>query len=183
MTGNRISKKNGFTLIEILGAVVIFSVIVLIVTGIFISILRVQRRVLATQEILDQSGYALEYMSRALRMAKKDLSGACLLTTGSNYEATASGIKFIDYNDNCTEYYLESGKLKKRIGAEVSELTSGKLKVNYFKVFIDGERQTDNKQPRVTFSFEIENQRLPQSERPQFRFQTTVSQRNLDIQN
>lgn len=163
----------------------IFSTVVLIVTGIFISVLRVQRNVLATQEILDQTSYVLEYMSRALRMARKDLSGTCLSTIGLNYELTysGSGVKFIDYNNNCTEYYLQDNRIKKAVGGDMlAELTSAKLKVNYFLVYIDGASQNDKKQPRLTFSFEIENQRLPLNQRPQLRFQTTISQRNLDIE-
>lgn len=184
MTGNNIHIKNqkGFTLIEILGSVVIFSIVVLIVTGIFISVLRVQRVVLATQEILDQTSYVLEYISRAMRMAKKDLTGACLSSSGLNYELTSGGVKFMDYDGNCTEYYLENNQLKRRIGGDVVELTSRKLKVNYFKVVLDGENQNDNKQPRLTFFLEIESQRLPLTQRPQLRFQSTVSQRNLDIE-
>lgn len=183
MTGNNyfLKQDKGFTLMEVLASVVIFSVVVLIVTGIFISILRVQRKVLATQEILDQTGYALEYMSRSIRMAKKDLSGTCLSTSKLNYELTSFGVKFIDYNNNCTEYYLNNYQIKKKIGSDITELTSLKLKVNYFKVVIDGESQNDNKQPKVTLAFEIESQRLPVSQRPQLRFQTTISQRNLDI--
>ncbi len=181
-TTSSVRPLTGFTLIEIMGSVVIFSVIVLIVTGIFISILRVQRVVLATQEILDQASYALEYMSRAMRMAKKDLTGVCLSDSGLNYELTSTGVKFIDYDNNCTEYYLENNQLKKRIGGDVAALTSQKLKVNYFKIILDGENQTDTKQPRVTFSFEIESQRLPLTQRPQLRFQAAISQRNLDIE-
>lgn len=176
--------KKGLSLIEVLTSVTIFSIVVLTVTGIFISVLRIQRKVLATQEILDQTSYALEYMSRALRMAKKDISGTCF-GAGDNYKlfttATSTGIKFIDSNNNCTEYYLENNMLKKAIGSSLSDLTSAKLKVNYFKIVLDGESQNDNNQPRLTLSFEVESQRLSVNQRQKLRFQTTISQRNLDI--
>jgi len=61
--------KKGYTLIEVLVAVSIFTILVAGPTGLFITALRGQRKALATMEIIDDSSYALEYISRALRMA------------------------------------------------------------------------------------------------------------------
>ena len=86
-------KKNGegFTLIEILVVIVIFSIVLGAVIGIFISAIRIQRYYLASQKLLDQTSYVTEYMSRSIRMAKKRLddppapAGCETIPDGCNY--------------------------------------------------------------------------------------------------
>ncbi|GAI33847.1 unnamed protein product, partial [marine sediment metagenome] len=60
------------------------------ISGVFISGFRGQRSALSSQRLLDQTSYALEYMSRALRMASKQTADipACLSQDGLNYEIT-----------------------------------------------------------------------------------------------
>jgi prepilin-type N-terminal cleavage/methylation domain-containing protein len=179
--------NKGVTLIEMLVAVTIFAIIIAVISGLFISAVYNQRRLLANQELLDQASYILEYMGRALRMAKKDLGYGCLDNIGYNYQLIANGIKFIAHKyeegtegtDECTEFFLDAGQLKKKIGADTWELTSSKLQVNSFRINISGESQTDNLQPRVTIFLDISGRELPG--RPRIQIQTTVSQRNLDV--
>lgn len=184
---NLTMKNNGLTLIEMLVAVTVFATIIGAISGVFISGVRVQRRVLATQEILDQTSYLMEYMGRALRMAKKDLTGNCLTAVGAgyNYEITADGIKFIDYHGVCTEFHLDAEQLKKTTDGTTLELTSDTLQVNSFKVNLSGEYQgdslsSDDLQPRATIFLEIENKRIAQSP-PRIQIQTSISQRDLDV--
>ncbi len=178
--------KKGFTLVEILVAVSIFTLVVGMATGVFVSALRAQRQSLASQQLLDQTSYAMEYMSRALRMATKDLTGACI-TVKSNYEnpgGDTSKIRFINHlqDDDCQEFFLEDNclKYKIKIGAaeETSALTSNDLKVKNFDVNLTGETQTEspNLQPKATIFLEIEGK-----EQSKIKIRTTISQRNLDI--
>lgn len=178
--------KKGFTLVEMLVAVSIFTLVVGMATGIFVSALRAQKQSLASQQLLDQISYAMEYMSRALRMATKDLTGACI-TAKSNYEnpgGDTSKIRFINHlqDDDCQEFFLEDNylKYKIKIGAdeETLALTSDDLKVNSLNFNLSGQFQppTDYLQPKVTISLDIEGK-----EQSKIKIQTTVSQRNLDI--
>ena len=193
-------KSKGVTLIEMLVAVTIFTIILGAISGLFISGIRTQRRVLATQELLDQTSYAFEYMGRALRMAKKDLTGNCLTTAGAKYNYENPGgdiskIRFIKFDhatqtELCQEYLKEENQLKERkstdataanLPATGTPLTSEKLQVTSLKFNLSGESQTDNLQPRVTISSEILG-RGAAGEQPKIQIQTTISQRNLDIQ-
>lgn len=173
---NKKTKNRAYTLIEIMVGVAIFSLIIAASSGIFISVLKSQRRILAEQELLGQTSYVLEYMSRAMRMAKKDLNGDCI-SAKLNYEKTSSGIKFKNYKDNCQEFYLEGGQLKENRGGVISELTSASLKVISFNIGPnDSWDQEDSEQPKVTFFLEIEGK-----ENTKTKIQTTISQRNLDV--
>lgn len=183
--------KIGFTLIEIITVVGAFSIIIGSIAGLFISGISAQRRIQATQELLDQTSYVLEYMGRALRMARKELNSppVCLSGVGGgrgyNYQRLTTadhgreGIRFIDYNGNCTEFFLEAGRLRMRVGGEVRDLTSPALRVNQFRINLRGESQNDDIQPRVTIFLEILGR--GEKDQPRIRVQTSISQRNLDV--
>jgi prepilin-type N-terminal cleavage/methylation domain-containing protein len=173
----------GFTLMELLVVIAIFSIAIGSITGIFISGLSSQRRILAEQDILNQISYAIEYMGRAIRMAKKDdisISGQtknCLSGNKVNYETpTESEIKFRNYLNQCQRFYLSSNQIFEEKEGTVLALTSPKIKVNTLKFKIFGESQDDTYQPRVTIFMEIE------SSGKKLQFQTTISQRDLDVQ-
>ena len=187
-------KKNlgGFTLIELLVAVAVFSVMIGATSGLFVSAIVAQRKTLVSQELLDQTSYVMEYMSRALRMARKDLSGSCLRTAGAgyNYESETGRIPFLNYNKKCQEFFMEGEQLKERkssderainFGTPPLPLTSSSLQVNSFNIGVLGWTQEDNLQPRVTVFLNIRGKGGKPESQPEIKIQTTVSQRNLDI--
>ncbi len=180
--------SKGFTLVEILVASLISLLIISVASGLFVSLVRNQRRVLAKQQLLNQTSYIIEYMSRALRMARKDRTGTCLSTTGLNYEnpeGDISKIKFINHSENdiCQEFSWNEieGRLEesKDSGSFFVPLTSDKLQINSLKFKIFGEVGGDGLQPRVTIFLEV--QVRGGEDQPKIQIQTTISQRNLDV--
>jgi prepilin-type N-terminal cleavage/methylation domain-containing protein len=190
---NRKMREKGVSLIEMLTAVAIFAITVGAISGIFISAVRSQRRILATQELLDQTSYVLEYMGRALRMAKKDSNGNCLTTCGSgcNYENPNNEnwrIRFINYDDKCQEYLKDGTQVKEKKSSDNSAanlpisgtpITSSKIIVDSLKFNLSGQSGSDTLQPRVTIYLEVEGREAAGS-RPKIQIQTSISQRNLD---
>jgi len=178
--------NKSYTLIEVLVAVGIFIIIIAAPTGFLVGSLKGQQKALASQKLLDNTSYTLEYMSRALRMAKKELSApACLSQNGLNYETTRSetGLKFINYKEECQEFFLEQKRLKESKDGIENYLTSEDLEITSLKFKLSGESQTDNDQPRVTLFLEIKGGKGQRPElRPLIKIQTTISQRNLDVQ-
>lgn len=183
------ANQKSFTLIELLVTVTIFSLILGGASGVFVQALKAQRRSLATQQLLDQTSYIMEYMSRAIRMARKDLDGSCLTTVGGkyNYETNEerNRIRFLNYQDICQEFFLDGSQLKERKSTDNTAtnfqdplpLTSSNLQVNLFKIGPpDSWDQDDDDQPRVTFFLEIVGK-----EQSRIIIQTTISQRSLDI--
>lgn len=178
-----LSSKGGFTLIEMLVVVAIFSIIMGAVIGVFVSAIRAQRYSLATQQLLDQTSYAMEYMSRFIRMAKKEeVDGLDCIVLGKNYKITRSGkgLKFNNYHGQCQEFYWDGTKLVLIIVGEYSlDLTSNDLEVTDLNFYVSGDGLNDDEQPRVTIFLEAEA--VHSKPRPKIKIQTTVSQRNPDI--
>ncbi len=181
-TKNKKQKNKGFTLVELLVGVAVFALVGGIASGILVSGLRAQRKSLAYQEILDQTSYLMEYISRAVSMAKKDDVGGiinCLTGDKVNYEINPStqGIKFRNYKNECQEFYLENNQLKENKAGNIYNLTSSGLQVTYFNIGpLDTWDQDDDSQPRVTLSLAIQGK-----EQSKIKIQTTISQRNLDV--
>jgi len=177
-----VKMKKGFTLIEILVAITAFSIVFIAIIGIFVFGIQQQKRVLATQTTLDQISYVLEFMSRALRVAEKDLTGNCI-GKNLNYATTSNGIKFIngledkaDYK--CQEFFLDNKQLKYKKGSnDPLSLTSDQIEITSLKFNLIGQSNTDKIQPRVTVFLEAKPKNLDQ---PKIKIQTTISQRNLD---
>jgi prepilin-type N-terminal cleavage/methylation domain-containing protein len=181
-----INKQKGFTLVELIVTITVFLIIFETVIGIFIAGIRQQRISLETQSLLDQITFSLEFMSRNLRMANKALDQSCLFSEGLNYEIThnGGGVKFIntmdDDNNKCQEFFLENGRLKYKKGNQNAlPMTSSKLTVSSLKFNLMGQVQSDDVQPRLTFVLEISS-KSPNI--PKTKFQTTISQRKLDVQ-
>lgn len=176
-------KSRGFTLVEILVGIAMFSVVATAAVGLFAQTMKTQKRILANQELIDQTSYAMEYMSRALRMALKDDkdfgggSNDCLSGSKVNYEINpmTGGIRFRNSDNECQEFYLENSQLMEKNGS-VLPLTSSELTVGSFIISGSGWGQGDDFQPAVTIILEISGR-----DNTNLQMQTTISQRNLDV--
>jgi len=178
--------SKGFTIVELLVAVLIFSLVGGATLNLLVSGISSQRNALARQTLIDETSFLAEYVSRALRQARKELSSplACLSTRGLNYESISpERIKFIARDGQCREIFFESiagfGTIKERIGTGTpAELVSDDLDVEELSFALQGANQTDNFQPRATVSFHMK----VRGEKPEIFFQTTISQRSFDVQ-
>lgn len=195
----RTYNKKGFSLIELLVVIGVFSGLMVVITGIFIANFKMQRKTMAIQKTIGEISYATEYMGRAIRMAKNDYEGECLEednpkgytygTPEDNLENPQQGIQFIDYNGDCIKFFLDESEnvLKKgvRDGGVWDEykLTSGLLDIKEFhstsNVLPGGEGILFLDQPSVTLSLRVEE---TSSKWWETRIQTTVTKRRLDIE-
>lgn len=183
------TKNGGYTLIEILVAVAIFFIILAGPASFLTTSLRAQMRALSSREVVDNSSYALEYVSRALRMVRKAPSQTCI-PASRNYNNTGndvSKIRFLNYQNKCQEFSLLDGQLGENKSPDDSSsnftgfvpLTSDDLEITALKFQISGDAQNDKLQPKVTIIFE--NRKKGQSA-IKTRVQTSVSQRDLDVE-
>lgn len=177
------NSKRGMTLVELTVSISIFLVITLAILHFFLSGVNIQRHFMAKTDAINQSSYLMEYISRSVRMAKKDGIPRCIGKYENFKKTERGGLKFLTYDDHCQEFYLdaeEQALMMERDGVAL-RMTSPQIKVLAWSVYdnaaIDGWLQTDWLQPRVTISLE-----LIDKTNSKFVMQTTVSQRNLDVE-
>ena len=171
-------RKSGFTLIELLITVTIFSIVILASLNLFTSAFKEQKKSTESAYLLSEASYVTEYIARSLRMAKKDTQSACIAQNHNFEIPLQSHIKFLNYNKECQEFFLENNVLKVRKDGVTQVLTPLNLSVESLRFQVIGESQDDSIQPRVIFTLlfkttEIEPQEL--------NIQTTISQRDLDV--
>lgn len=185
--------SKGFTIPELLVSLFIFSLVIVGAGGLLISGISSQRRSGGQQELMDQASYLAEYMSRALRQARKDVSATCLSQGGRNYEVSSNGVdwvvdgsgdrvRFINKSGQCQEFFLEGQRMKERIVLDEQYLTSDNLQVAGLTFFISGAGQEDDFQPKATFAMELRGKVQQGGFQPTIKMQTTVSQRKIDVQ-
>lgn len=199
---------------ELIISIAIFLLVTGVVTTIFISIIRHQRQVLSDSQFLNQVSYVEEYLSKALRMAKKDSDGSCIpegyiyLLTRPDTKGFYRGIKFINQSaeDACMEFFLDNAvpddtgtplvlkELKNSPDIDDAvPLTPGSFQIESLRFGINGTngcfggeicpggaKQEDGIQPRVTILLAIKISQNPEG--PARIIQTTVSQRNLNVE-
>jgi len=182
------SSQAGLTLVEMLVALVVFSLLVGSIGGILFSAMRAERSTATLQNVVGEASFITEYMSRALRMAQKNTDGSACLGANENYELTGvgmgTGIRFLDKDGRCRyiSWNEGAGRIQEEIdGGAASFLTSDNLSVESFGVKLLGESQEDYLQPRVTFTLTLRGQGSPEEERVEVSLQTSVSQRNIDV--
>ena len=180
-------KNKGFTLIETLVSLLLFSIISTISINVFIIAIKTQDRIITNQELVEKSAYALNYMNDKIRMAIKDEVGTCNGSV-SNYGVGGDSISFLSFDpvNNryiCREFLLEDNIIKLRISTDETSislgdavpLTSSDVNVSNLRFSITGDDEVN--QPRVTTAMTMS--KLNSS--MELTVQTTVSQRQLNL--
>ena len=165
--------RNGFTLMELLVAMAVFSSMIVAIGGIFTSVVGSQRKNIYNQEILDNARFVLENIGRAIRQST--------ITTPNGTSATLTITHPVK---NVLTYELAGGSIteKSSLDSAPVALTSNKVAVDSLIFVVAGNSMSDGLQPRVTIAMTIrsEDQRAELS--TSINLQTTVSPRKLQIQ-
>lgn len=177
--------NKGFTLIEIIVAATIFSIVISAVSSLLVMSLRGQRNIFIQQNLVDNTRFALEQMSRQIRMAQSDETGVCTGTAGAMYSSGGTSLSFIDYQNpgNCLTYELSGTKIKKQsdTGQPFVDLTADDININRLNFIVHGRDVRDSEQARVTIVIEAEGANQSAGGLPGILLQTTISARNIDV--
>jgi len=110
MMKNNLKHKKGFTLIEVLVSVSLFSVIIVSVAGIFKLAIDGQRSAIATQNVQESLKYFLEVTAKEIRMAQTN-KGVCPIIPNDSVFYISTGslgdiLRFKNYYGKCVSYFL-----------------------------------------------------------------------------
>lgn len=178
-------KKNGYTLLELLLGVAIFSIVAGVGAIAFNAALQAQRSLTAEKNLSESTRFAIEYMSRQIRLAQQEKTGGCL-PIGHTYapnSSTMSSIGFNNSDDKCISFLLNSNKIQMQIGAgDRIDLTSdASVIISNLSFTVVGGLPTDNLQPLVTISMMAQGVAGGIPTGAVVPIQTTVSERAIDV--
>jgi prepilin-type N-terminal cleavage/methylation domain-containing protein len=155
--------KKGFTLIEMIVAVGVFTVAITIILASFLNITDIQRKTAAIRTINDNLNFSLETMMREIRSGTSYSIGE----SGTSLSIVNNYKKNIVYNLNTVDNQIE----RSEEGGPVIVLTAPEVKITKLFFVVD-----NSFQPIVTIIISGET---GESEKTKsvFNLQTTISQR------
>lgn len=153
-------KKRGFTLIELMVAVALFSMVMMVSIGSLLSLANANRKAQALQSVMNNLNVALDGMVRALRMGTKYHCGR--LGNYSSAQNCPSGDNFLvfenfygDPNNPADQWIYWYNTSDQRMyksennGATGFPLTAPEVHIQNAKFYVVGAGNTDKIQPEV----------------------------------
>jgi len=172
MIGNKREKnikmgdKKGFTLMEVLVSVTLFSIIILSATNIFKLAIDAQRNAIATQNVQESLKYFLEVTAKEIRMAQKS-EGICPqippdeIYFVEKITETKDKLYFKNFDGECVEYFLAADgtsqrfQIKRQKGSSSIQedfISPAKININDLHFYLDTGTMSSEKQPRITIN-------------------------------
>ncbi|MDO8520545.1 MAG: type II secretion system protein [bacterium] len=148
------SRKKGFTLIELVVAIGLFSIIVAIAIGGFIRALRTERQVIGLLAANSNASLAIEQMAREIRTGYD----FCVMNGNS---CGSSELSFRNANGLAVSYCLQDQGLFRGtgpgscIGSTGNTITATNVLVQYLNFIVSGNQSTDGYPPRVTVAIGV----------------------------
>jgi prepilin-type N-terminal cleavage/methylation domain-containing protein len=187
-------KKNfdsGFTLIEIMVAVSIFSIVMLVAIGAVLSIVSANRKAQSLNAVINNLNFALEGMARDLRTGYDydcdagisglddcPLGGSEVLFKSSQYKSSVTYSRDVDSNGLGSITRSVSGSSVPLTGNEVN-IKSLKFYVVNTKKLVISDLNSDYLTPKIIITVQGEFKGF--GDVTEFNLQTMVTQRRLDI--
>jgi type II secretory pathway pseudopilin PulG len=174
-------EQAGTTLLELIVAMSLFTILVLSVTQIFNLSLKVGRNVLASQGVQSEMRYLFEVVSKEIRMAKVDKNGVCI--TRDRLFVLPNGnqeLKFLNKDGECVNYSLIDGNFS--IKRDIGGASSGEIELNSDEIVVENLEfrrfgYIPVEQPMILFKMTVYNKNDPGKK---MRLQTTISSRDYE---
>jgi prepilin-type N-terminal cleavage/methylation domain-containing protein len=132
----------GFTLVELLVSIGLFSVITSIAVGGFVSVLRSERQAAGLLAANSNVSLSIEQMAREMRTGYNFCTARnCLL----------SELNFRNARGDEVTYRLQNGAIERQVNAGAfQKITADNVEVKYLKFYLQGREAGDGEQPRIT---------------------------------
>jgi len=137
-----LNPKNGFTIVELLVAITLFSVIVAIATGTFVQSLRTQRGVTALIAANSNVSLAMEQMAREIR-------------TGQGFSLSGGELNFTNARGQAVAYRLRNESIEKAVNGETGVITAANVRVSKLNFLLAGESPADGFPTKIVIMLEI----------------------------
>ncbi|QQG46149.1 MAG: prepilin-type N-terminal cleavage/methylation domain-containing protein [Candidatus Niyogibacteria bacterium] len=180
MRTNDTNKKiTGFTLLEMVVAIGVFSVAVLLAVSSFLSLQNAEKKIQSSVNLQNNLRFALEIMAKEIRTGEFYHCGLGGGVDPADCLSGESSLTFQNALGQTVIYRNIDSKIQKSSdgGVVFQSLSSGDITVDDLKFYVVGSPSGDNLQPRVTIT--VKASKRVGANVSEFSLQTSVSQRKL----
>ncbi len=160
-----LSMNKGFTLIELMVSVAIFSVVMVISLGALLAISNSDKKAETLKSVMNNLNFALDSMSRSIRTGSVYNCGAVSPLTQAHDCATtpANSLTFLSVDGKQTTYFLDTnasncgqsgtiGCIRRTVDSTTAQITSPEIIVSNLAFYVKGAPLGDGVQPKVTIT-------------------------------
>lgn len=170
---------SGFTLLEMLVSVGIFSVVVITAISVLISIRDAQQKAGNIQNIQDNIRFLMEFMTKEMRQGSQYAGTGCVLDA-------CTGLSFRSATGQTIGYCLDASVIRRTVGGIAcgsgSAMTSNNAAITRLVFYLVGETAgPSDGQPRVTIAIGGRSSIAKIKLKSEFDLQTTITQRIRDL--
>ncbi len=170
--------RHGFTLIEMIMSVGVFTIVALIAAGALLAIADANRKAQAFKSVVNNMNFALESVTRNLRTGSEYSSIG--FSQGNCLNDYVNGISFISQEGTSLSYKLQGTQITRTIsGKNPIGITAPEVIVDRFCFLIEGTETGDDIQPHTLMLVGGFMQEKPKL-KSRFDIQTFITQRLLD---
>lgn len=172
--------KKGFTLIELMTAITIFTVVMTVSMGSIIGIFDANRKSRSLKTVMNNLNLAVESMAKEMRFGKNFHCGSGSVTIPQNCSSGGTLMSFLS-SDDVQVTYKFSGQVieKEAAGGGFAAVTAPDTIIDDMTFYTLGAGTTDTLQPKIIII--IKSHSGTGKSRTDFTLETLVSQRVLDI--
>lgn len=174
----------GYSLLELIVSVGLFSVVMLVVTGAYLTLISLDREARAGNQLSASLSFAIDSMARNIRTGT---DFACNANTSSpNCSAGGTSFSFKDSQGLTMTYRLKTdGSIGQCTGTPCTDatavaLTDSNITIDTLRFYVRGVGTTDQVQPQVIFVLKG-SAATDAGETSDFSIQTTATQRLIDL--
>lgn len=179
---NKNKKSNGFTLIEMVVSIGLFTIVLFIASSAFLTIVNSDRKARSIRVATDNLNLTLEDMSRRIKTGSKYYCGTTDSGGVGDCVGGSSSMFFNGQDGTRVGYSLSAGGISRTFnGAPALPVTSPEINITNLKFIVKGSTVGDAFQPSVLVSVAGVLSGGPNATSTTFNLQTLVTQRAYDI--
>jgi prepilin-type N-terminal cleavage/methylation domain-containing protein len=185
----RTTAPSGFSLVELIVSVGLFSLVMLIATSAYYTLINLDRRARATNEVVNNLSFAVDAMARGIRTGS---NYKCVATAGDSTSGNCTCFSYTDSNLLQTVSYgiRSDGTIGREkngsscLDANLVRITDPSIKINVatgLVFYVRGSASADNMQPQVLFTVKGTLPADNQGNTAAFNIEEDATQRLIDL--
>ena len=183
----RSSHYRGYTLVELIVSIAIFSVVMLVATAAFLTMISLDRQARATNDVVTNLSYVTDTMARGIRTGQAyacNGAGDCS-SPGSSFRFTDAQERTVTYSLTTNPRNSSYGSITQCIESSCMVLTDPRINVEKLAFYVAGsaskQSNGDTRQPTVIFTIEGSVKPDARSAPVEFIIESGATQRVIDL--